>query len=544
MKLWNKIKKHADSTPNKDAFNTLILEGLCYEKVSYLDLVRAVQRCFYSLPEVAGMRVGLMISNRPLWAIYDLALTLKGATVVPVAHFFSETQVRHIINDAQLKLLIKEDFSGEDEQVFSDSMTMRLIKADTLLEKPCGNAAEIPLKAITPRYNPSAITKIIYTSGTTAAPKGVMVSQAAIDVVTMNLAEKTRACAEDRHLTLLPLATLIETIGGLYVPLYAGATIMYPEINKNKASLMAIMRSPLENAKLIRKTRVTTLNLVPAILEGLIKVTEKTKRPIPKSLRFIACGGAVLPSSLMERAKALGIPLYQGFGLSECTTVVSLNSPENNRPGSVGTPLPHVTIRIADDGEIIVRSNALMTGYLNNDGKEINEWPTGDLGYMDDDGFLYVSGRKDSAFATSAGRNVSPEWIEGELLSSHAVSQALVFGAGLDHPSAIIVPEIGWLKRASQEIAVQRKESKELLQEPLIREILIKELNLSMQSLPEYATVKEFIFTESPFTKKTGEVGPSGALNRKLILKRYADTQKLVYSKEASNAPIYRQQPV
>ncbi len=528
MKLWNKIKKYAYATPDKDAFNTIILGALCYEKLSYLDLVRAVQQCFYSLPEITGMRVGIMISNRPLWAIYDLALTLKGATVVPIPYFFSEIQVRHITNDAELELIIKEELSVDESSKASPCDTTCVIKAEISLEKPTCDAAKTSLKEITPKCNPSPIAKITYTSGTTAAPKGVMISQAAVDVVTESLAERTGAIATDRHLSLLPLSTLIENISGLYVPLYAGATILYPENNKEKAHQTAPIKSPQECAELIDKTHATTLNLVPIILEGLILLGEERKKPIHKDLRFVACGGAPLPSALIKRARALEIPLYQGFGLSECTTVVSVNSIDHNRPGSIGTALAHLQIRIADDGEIMVSGNALMEGYLNKDNEKITEWATGDLGHIDDDGFLYISGRKNSAFSTSTGRNLSPEWVEGELLSSSAVDQALVYDGGLDRPAAIITPKASWLKKTGQELLKVHKDVKELLQEPLIREILIKELGASMGSLPEYATVKDFTFTWPPFTRKAGEVTPSGMLNRQLILKQYTGTRKLI----------------
>jgi len=527
MKLWNKIKKHAYATPNKEAFNTMILNALCYEKISYLELVRAVQQCFYSLPETTGMRVGVIISNRPLWAIYDLALTLKGATVVPIPYFFSDIQVRHIINDADLKLIIKEKLSEDESSKISRFDTISVIKTESSLEKPTCDGATIPLKEITPIPNPSPIAKITYTSGTTATPKGVMISQAAIDLVTESLAERTQASNHDRYLSLLPLSTLIENIGGLYVPLYVGATILYPENNKEKACQTAPIKSPQECAELIGKTRATTLNLVPILLEGLILLGEETEEPIHKKLRFVACGGAPLPSAIIKRAKALKIPLYQGFGLSECTTVVSVNSIDHNRPGSVGTVLPHLRIRIAEDGEIIVSGNALMQGYLNKDDQKITEWATGDLGHIDDDGFLFISGRKNSAFSTSAGRNLSPEWIEGELLSSSAVNQALVYDGGLDRPAAIIIPKACWLEKTGQELFKVRKDVKELLQEPLIREILIEELGASMNSLPEYATVKDFTFTWPPFSRKAGEVTPSGILNRQLILKQYTGTQKL-----------------
>jgi len=237
--------------------------------------------------------------------------------------------------------------------------------------------------------------------------------------------------------------------------------------------------------------------------------------------KFVACGGATLASSLIERARALGMPLYQGFGLSECTTVVSLNSAENNRPGSAGIPLPHVSVEISTDGEVVVHSNALMSGYLGQETRKITRYPTGDLGYMDNDGFLYITGRKDSAFALSSGRNISPEWVEGGLLASNAVRQALVYGAGLPFPSALIVPDADWLREKGQEMAKGKKTIKELLSAPALRELLIKELGLSMSSLPEYATVKEFIFIDTPFTKEAGEMTPSHALNRKMILDKY-----------------------
>jgi long-subunit acyl-CoA synthetase (AMP-forming) len=160
---------------------------------------------------------------------------------------------------------------------------------------------------------------------------------------------------------------------------------------------------------------------------------------MPSSLRFIAVGGAPVSPLLLKRARALGLPVYEGYGLSEAASVVSMNVPGKDCIGSVGQPLPHGSVDIADDGEIVVRGN-LFSGYLGQPFRQIEEWATGDIGFIDSDGHLHITGRKKTAFATAHGRKLAPEWIESELTGTSAIAQAALFGEGRSWNIAVVVP--------------------------------------------------------------------------------------------------------
>ena len=215
------------------------------------------------------------------------------------------------------------------------------------------------------------------------------------------------------------------------------------------------------------------------------------------------------PAPLILRAKTLGIPVFEGYGLSEATSVISMNRPGNERPGSVGIPLPHAKVRIADDGEIVV-SGALFGGYLGQYGPPIDSWHTGDTGWLDADGFLYVSGRKKTAFATAFGRNVSPEWVESELMATRPVLQAAVFGEGRDYNVAVIVPAPG-----------------------VLPDQIDAAIEAANARLPDYARVHAWCAAEGPFGARDGLAKPSGALDRKAIATRYATPLNALYEREA-----------
>ncbi|HZX36688.1 MAG TPA: AMP-binding protein [Thermodesulfobacteriota bacterium] len=508
MRLWEKINQWAEKTPSKPALGNM----------TYKDLRDAVSRCFGALPLVKGKRVGLFMDNSPLWAIYDIAVTLKGGTVVPVPGFFSVAQAGHVVSDAALDYIVIHR-NGEGVKFRDFVNPCAVIHADRSLE----SNGEAPVSKVEALVSPFDTVKIIYTSGTTGKPKGVKISLRSVEAVVESLIERTNADCEDRHLSLLPLSTLIEAIAGLYAPLWVGGSVYYPA--RSGALCANISQETLSEAA------PTTLNLVPVLLERLLDVFEKTG--VPDSLRFVACGGAVLSRSLIERALSAGVPLYQGYGLSECATVVSLNCAEGNRRGSVGRPLKHVKVAISDDREIIVEGEFLMEGYLH--GKAgVRSWKTGDTGYFDEDGFLYVTGRKDNVFSTSFGRNVEAEWVESELLSIKAVRQAVVFGEGKPYVSALIVPEEKWLAETAKRFSVEGNRDI-LAKDPVITGAFEAEIKEAMSHLPDYAAVKRFALVASPFSADNGLASRDGRLKRKEILSEFSGLLKDLYDLPEGN---------
>ena len=249
-----------------------------------------------------------------------------------------------------------------------------------------------------------------------------------------------------------------------------------------------------------------SLILQPQTLRELTAFVRNASARPDLALRFVAVGGAKVADADLEEAALLGIPAYQGYGLSECASVVALNRPHETRPGSVGRPLPGLEVEIAPDGEILVGGQA-MSGYLGEERQEFARVATGDLGHLDDDGFLYVTGRKKDVFITSFGRNVSPEWPEAALLHEPEVAQACVFGEAMPYNTAIIVPS-PFCPDAKLEAAISN----------------------ANRSLPDYAQVTEWIVAEEAFSPANGELTSTGKPRRDAIARRYLHTLDLARS--------------
>jgi pyrroloquinoline quinone (PQQ) biosynthesis protein C len=299
----------------------------------------------------------------------------------------------------------------------------------------------------------------------------------------------------DRHLCVLPLATLLENVGGVYAPLLGGATALVPPL----AALGLSGSSGLDAARFagaFLHWRPTTAILIPQMLNALVAAAEQGA-PLPESLRFVAVGGARVAADLLERAAELHLPVYQGYGLSECASVVALNRRDANRPGSVGRALPHVEVDVVD-GEIVVRGG-VMLGYAGASEGPAGVWRTGDVGHVDDDGFLHITGRRRNVLISAFGRNVSPEWVESELLASGAILQAVVFGDVRPWLGAIVVPA-----PAAPAAAVAAA------------------VAVANARLPDYARIERWFAADGPFTAPGGDLTANGRPRRERILARYA----------------------
>jgi long-subunit acyl-CoA synthetase (AMP-forming) len=215
-------------------------------------------------------------------------------------------------------------------------------------------------------------------------------------------------------------------------------------------------------------------------------------------LRFVAVGGGRVAPALLERADRLGLPVYEGYGLTECASVVALNTPAARRIGSVGQPLPHVQLEIDSRAEIHV-SGAAVCGYVG--GSNVPQrFATGDLGYLDTDGYLFVNGRRKNVFITSFGRNVSPEWVESELAVQAPIAQIAVFGEARPWNVAVVVPMPGApANTADIQAAVDR----------------------ANERLPDYARVSDWLCAAEPFTAGNGLLTPNGRNRRAAIWDRY-----------------------
>ncbi len=416
------------------------------------------QRCitYGDLPDMIDERArqldgitcaGLALDNSVEWVLWDLAALKAGTILVPLPPFFTAAQTQHALQS---------------------SGCTAVITPQGLSPLPFAPVA-LPLGTV----------KITYTSGTTGMPKGVCLPQAAMENVARSIVSTLGSDLAGIHCTILPLGVLLENVAGVYAALIAGATIILPSL-KDFGAQYGCLHAQL------KQNHATSAIMVPEILR--ILMTQVVHHgPLP-ALKFVAVGGSKIASALVLQARALDLPVYEGYGLSECASVVSMNAPGHDKPGTTGCLLPHVEASI-ENSEIIIHNPGFL-GYVGE--PHHGPYATGDLGQMDQNGFLSITGRKKNILITSYGRNVSPEWVESVLLAQPEIAQAFVYGDAQPYLSALIVPT---RIDADIEHAIERANA----------------------ALPDYAQIHHTSLT-APFTQQDGTLTGNGRLRRQNIL--------------------------
>lgn len=421
----------------------------------------------------SGSPVGVALDNGPAWVVIDLALLSLGRASVPLPPFFSAQQRLHALADAGACLLVRPPAMAEDP-VFAVGGSD--LKAQVL---------DLPPADLHP-----GTAKVTYTSGSTGSPKGVCLSLAHMESVAASLVEVLGHEFAGRHLAVLPLGVLLENVAGLYPTLLAGGC--YHARSLSDLGFADGLRPEIGRlVDAVEAVGANSLILVPELMRALCADLAATGRRLP-TLKLVAVGGAKVAPQLIDAARALGIPAYEGYGLSECASVVALNTPHADRAGTVGRVLPHLTVATAADGEILI-GPAPFLGYV---GGRPQTAPlrTGDIGIVDADGYLTISGRKSNVIITAFGRNVAPEWVESELLAQPEIGQAVVFGEAAAELCAIIVPSRGDLRPETLQAAVERANAQ----------------------LPTYARIGRWMGSH-PFDPSRGELTGNGRPRRAVL---------------------------
>ncbi len=432
------------------------------------------------LKERGATVIGLRIDNGPGWVMADLAAARSGIPIVPIPYFFSAAQTAHALAAAGVDVLIDDTSVGYSELGFMETTPLSALAARVWRRD--GNRTMLP----------GGTAKISFTSGTTGKPKGVCLSvenqiRAARAVITA-----TRELELKRHLCLLPLPILLENVAGVYAVMLSGAQCLVPPL----AEVGVYGSSQFDGDAALRAVNrlgVHSIILHPQMLALLLEAVEQSGK-LPGSLRFVAVGGGRVAGALLARSRRIGLPVFEGYGLTECASVVAMNTTIAQRPGSVGKLLDHVDLEVAADGELVIRGNRFL-GYLGSGPDAGGACCSGDLGYTDDEGFLYVTGRKSDRLVTAFGRNLSPEWPEAELTSEACIAQAAVFGEARPYCVAILVPKS---PRTTDE-AMRRA------------------LAAANDRLPDYARIRLFIRADEPFTCENAMLTGNGRIRRRTI---------------------------
>ena len=429
-----------------------------------------------------------LMDNSPAWVVADLAAAQAGAVHVPLPLFFTPEQIGHALRSAGVDaLLAPAALAARWPQVPREACRVGAQEL-VLLRLPA-----------VPVAMPPGTAKVTFTSGTTGAPKGVCLTQAAMQRVAGGLLEALAPLQIERHLCALPFAVLLENIAGLMAPLAHGATCIVPPLaDLGLAGSSGFDAARFHSAVVLHRPH--SIILLPQMLRAWVGYLLQTGARAPADLRIVAVGGAAVGARLIEAAAALGIPACEGYGLSEGASVQTLNLPGANRPGSAGRPLPHARLRIGTGGEVEI-AGSLFAGYLGEPPRTAEWWPTGDLGTIEADGTLHIRGRRKHVLITGYGRNVSPEWVETALKGEAAIAQAVVFGDGQPALGAVL-----WPTRADVPDAV-----------------LQAAVTAANATLPDYARIGRWTRAAGAYDTTSGYATANGRPRRDAILAAHAE---------------------
>jgi len=439
--------------------------------------------------------LGLLADNSIDWLVVDRAAAAARIALVPLPPFFTPAQTAHALAVSGTDALVTADAATGSVLGFGDVVPLAGT-ALVLLRRPVPTSPPLPM----------GTAKITFTSGTTGAPKGVCLDDALQWRVAEGIAHVLRDVPVERHLCLLPLAVLLENVAGVYAPFVRGATACVPPVHTGGLK-GASGFDPAACLAAIAAFEAHSVILLPQMLLALTLAAEQGAR-VPPSLRFAAVGGAKVAPSLVARARAVGLPAYEGYGLSECASVVALNVPRSDKAGTVGRLLPHVRLQAGHDGEIVVRGASFL-GYT---GQATPRDPeallaTGDLGHVDGEGFVHIDGRRKDVLITAYGRNVSPAWPEAELVTDAHIAQAAVLGDARPVLCAVLVPRTPAISDAALASAVAAANAR----------------------LPDYARVGPWMRADEPFTSANGLATANGRIRHDAVLAHYAPRLDSLY---------------
>ncbi len=480
-------------------------------------------------------RVAQVAENSPHWILLDLATLSLGAVHVPMHATLGGSQIATQVQDCQPRVLVvsgpqqweklaSEQLPSECQVASHQPCPEPVVHLDPLLSRLSYEEALEFLDQAVQQVKPQDLATILYTSGTTGEPKGVMLTHA-------NLASNALATIQvfehrpgDVRLCWLPLSHIFARTCDLYTWLAA------PEVEL----ALALSRDTLLED--LAAVRPTLLNGVPYFFERVMREVRSMPEVLPQvfggRLRACCSGGAALPEHVARFYLKHGITLIQGYGLTETSPVATVCLDPEKAP-SAGTPIPGTEIKIADDGEILIRGPLVMKGYWNRPeatAEVIRQgWlHTGDLGYLDSEGYLFITGRKKEIIVTSGGKNIAPVMIEGLLTQDPLIQQAMIVGDDRPFLVALIVVEPQRLKQELQQQGIEAPWP-ECLRDARVEQLFRQRINHLLEHLSPHEQVGQFALLAEPFTIQKGELTPTLKLRRNVIQQHYAEVIEELY---------------
>ena len=556
--------------------------------------VRNVALGLYQQGIRKGDRVAILAESGPIWSITDYAALSTGAVIVPIYPTQPVHQVEYILREAEPKLLFVSTprQMRRVEEALKKFPELRMVPFQPIVNgenlipfnkleedgaRLAGERKEL-FDVITSDVHASDLASIIYTSGTTGEPKGVLLTHSNITFNALASGEFLGIEPDGVMLSFLPLSHIFERMV-LYLCMYfevqinyaAGIETVAADIKDVRPTLMStvprllekiytrMQKNATDGGRLKQKIFYWALNVArrsarltttdepqPPLLELQHEIADrlvygKLREATGGRIRRMVSGGAALPPDIALVFIGAGIPVLQGYGLTETSPVIAAGTLEHNRVGSVGRPLPGVEVKIAEDGEILTRGPHVFQGYFKkpddtevafaDDPKGGERWfKTGDIGVLDPEGFLFITDRKKDLFKTSAGKYVAPQMIEGLINQSEFVEQAVIVGDKRKYVAALIVPDFERLRAWAKSEGLQTTDKQKLVSDRRVVDMIKADVNRLTRELADYEKVKRIALLAEEFSIDGGELTPTLKVKRRVVEEKYGELIESLYS--------------
>lgn len=545
-----------------------------------------------SLGLESAAKVGLLSENRPEWAYADLAILSIGYVDVPIYTTDVPPQIQYILSNSESKMVIVSN-EEQLQKILAIKSNLPQLKKIIVFDPPKEiedsdvisfesvvqlgkeNAAKVreEFEIRSHAVKKNDLASIIYTSGTTGPPKGVCLTHDNFLSNCRSSADLLPLRENDLNLSFLPLSHVFERMAGYYFPLFLGGSIAYAEnmdsvpqnlrevrptvvcavprfYEKMYANIInAIAQSPpakqkifnwaLKVAKAHTDAKLNKIWPSPFICAQYLIAKKfvflKLRQAVGGRLKFFISGGAPLSKELAEFFYALGILILEGYGLTESSPVISCNTVNAFEFGSVGKPIKDVEVKIAPDGEILARGPNVMKGYYKNEQatKETIDndgWlHTGDIGFIDDEGYLHITDRKKDIIITAGGKNIAPQNIESLIKSDSYIQEVVLYGDKRPYITALVVPNFDALKGLALRQGIPYITVDELVRHPRVYEFIANRIEERQKDLPRYEKIKKFALLDRNLTIESGEITPTLKVKRKKVCEKYKEVFDKMY---------------
>lgn len=560
-----------------------------YHDITWTDFakeLRAFSRGLLAAGLERGDRVAIMAPNGPHWVWADLAIQACGGISVPVYHTDSLANTIYILNNSASRMLFArsplvaaELLQHLDELPQLESIILLrgelqhpqvVLRKDFLPGEDAGLDSELTRRLESGMA--TDLASIVYTSGTTGPPKGVMLTHHNFLSNVRDSAQFFQLGPRDTCLSFLPLSHVFERMAGYYLMLHQGVTIAYAEsidtvpLNLLEVQPTVVISVPrlyeklfarvmdkvvsgswLKRTIFFKSLELCTTRIhkelahqpVSPVLRTLTdmlrnKIFSRLRTSLGGHLRFFVSGGAPLARNVAEFFLAAGIPIYEGYGLTETSPVVAVNTPAAQRLGTVGKVLPGTQVKIADDGEILVTGPGVFQGYWDSpeQSREAlhDDWfHTGDIGELDPQGFLTITDRKKDLIVTAGGENIAPQTLEKLFKTDKFIANALVYGDRRPYLTALLIPNFDNLSRYARMKKIDFLTHCDLVSHPQILELIRRRLEKLQHGQPGFMQIKRFTLLSRDFLTENGELTQTLKIKRKVVAKKFHQIVESMY---------------